>query len=113
MLPAQLPFVVIVLIGGAATGPLYVVDEVQLPVSSDPNYISPVTGINPNDIESIEVLKDAAATAIYGAMALEWRYNCNNEKKVQKARPRFPIQDSMVSININSRMLEQAMLIFK
>ncbi len=55
-------------IGGAATGPLYVVDGVQLPVSSDPNYISPVTSINPNDIESIEVLKDASATAIYGAM---------------------------------------------
>jgi len=55
-------------ISGATTSPLYVIDGVQLPVSSDPNYVSPITSINPNDIESIEVLKDASATAIYGAM---------------------------------------------
>ncbi|MBK0382259.1 TonB-dependent receptor [Pedobacter sp. SD-b] len=38
--------------------PLYVVDGVQL-LSND--------GINPNDIENITILKDASATAIYGA----------------------------------------------
>ena len=55
-------------ITGANTSPLYVVDGVQLPLNSDPNAVSPITNINPNDIESIEVLKDASATAIYGAM---------------------------------------------
>lgn len=40
--------------------PLYVVDGFPL---DNPNSNS----INPNDIESIEVLKDASATAIYGA----------------------------------------------
>src|SRR5690606_38351754 len=30
---------------------------------------SPLNAINPNDIESIEVLKDADATAIYGSRA--------------------------------------------
>ncbi|HEV7333888.1 MAG TPA: TonB-dependent receptor [Flavisolibacter sp.] len=39
--------------------PLYVVDGFAL--TSSPNLI------NPNDIESIEVLKDASATAIYGS----------------------------------------------
>jgi TonB-linked SusC/RagA family outer membrane protein len=39
--------------------PLYVVDGFAL--ASDPN------AINPNDIQSIEVLKDASATAIYGS----------------------------------------------
>ena len=39
--------------------PLYVVDGVQ--VGTDANFI------NPSDVESIEVLKDASATAIYGA----------------------------------------------
>lgn len=29
--------------------------------------VSAVSNINPSDIESIEVLKDASATAIYGA----------------------------------------------
>ena len=55
--------------------PLYVIDGV--PVISDANTFStgtlknpalnPLTNINPNDIESIEILKDASATSIYGA----------------------------------------------
>ena len=40
--------------------PLYVVDGVRL---------ANISGIDPNDIESIEVLKDAASAAIYGAQA--------------------------------------------
>lgn len=56
--------------------PLYVIDGV--PVQKDVAtgstggvYSSlpsdPMAGINPNDIESIEILKDASATAIYGS----------------------------------------------
>jgi TonB-dependent SusC/RagA subfamily outer membrane receptor len=44
------------------TSPLYVVDGV--PIQPGPN--GALTGINPYDIESIEVLKDAADTAMYG-----------------------------------------------
>lgn len=54
--------------------PLYVIDGV--PVNSDPDYMSsnnnyfdPMAAYNPADIESITVLKDAAATAIYGSRA--------------------------------------------
>ncbi len=54
----------IVIRGGAALDgsgtPLYVIDGIQKPDLSD---------INSNDIESIEILKDAAATALYGAKA--------------------------------------------
>ena len=42
--------------------PLYVVDGI--PIQAGPN--GALTGIAPNDIASIEVLKDAAATALYG-----------------------------------------------
>ena len=45
--------------------PLYVVDGFPLP-SGDENQLS---FINPNDIETIDVLKDASATAIYGLRA--------------------------------------------
>jgi len=45
-------------INGSAN-PLYVVDGVQ--VGTNVNFL------NPNDLESIEILKDASATAIYGA----------------------------------------------
>lgn len=55
--------------------PLYVIDGV--PVMSDAASVNtgvlknpafnPMSNINPNDISSIEILKDAAATSIYGA----------------------------------------------
>lgn len=50
-----------------ANTPLYVVDGVILNSASLPNGSTPIDYMNPNDIESIEVLKDASATAIYGA----------------------------------------------
>ncbi len=46
---------------GASNSPLYVLDGV--PYSGDINQI------NPNDVESFTVLKDAASTALYGARA--------------------------------------------
>lgn len=42
----------------AGNGPLYIVDGVQY---------SSIQDINPNDIQSMEVLKDASSTAIYGS----------------------------------------------
>ncbi|MEJ1239211.1 TonB-dependent receptor [Chryseolinea sp. T2] len=47
--------------------PLYVVDGIQISNSGGINDVSPLSTINPNDIESVDVLKDASATAIYGA----------------------------------------------
>jgi TonB-linked SusC/RagA family outer membrane protein len=45
---------------GAGSNPLYVVDGFPVGTSIGQN-------LNPNDIESISILKDAASTAIYGA----------------------------------------------
>jgi TonB-linked SusC/RagA family outer membrane protein len=47
--------------------PLYVIDGVILNVTDLANGSTPIDYLNPNDIASIEVLKDASATAIYGA----------------------------------------------
>jgi TonB-linked SusC/RagA family outer membrane protein len=41
-----------------STGPLYIIDGIQG---------GSITSLNPNDIETIEVLKDASSTAIYGS----------------------------------------------
>ncbi len=59
----------------SGTEPLWVIDGI--PISNPPGGIggagrgvvpqNPLATINPNDIESVEVLKDAAATAIYGS----------------------------------------------
>ncbi len=53
----------------ASNDPLIVIDGVPIDnsnVSGSPNAL---TAVNPNDIESVTVLKDASATAIYGSRA--------------------------------------------
>lgn len=59
---------------GASNEPLWVVDGIPLNTGNETNQIlgvstsiSPLTYMNPNDIESVTVLKDATATSIYGA----------------------------------------------
>ncbi|WP_460941564.1 SusC/RagA family TonB-linked outer membrane protein [Spirosoma daeguense] len=51
----------------SSNNPLYVVDGVMLPQGNQNQFSSAIDYINPNDIVSIEVLKDASSTAIYGA----------------------------------------------
>lgn len=65
----------------AGSGPLYVIDGVAIDNTADttpggrnfgpgsPNATNPLAFINPADIESITVLKDASSTAIYGSRA--------------------------------------------
>ncbi len=56
----------------ASNQPLYIVDGVQLTENSQnasQASSNPLASLNPNDILSIEVLKDAAAASIYGAQA--------------------------------------------
>lgn len=54
--------------GFSGSGPLYVLDGVELQgIASVGGGTNPLAGINPSDIESIDVLKDASATAIYGS----------------------------------------------
>ncbi len=50
--------------------PIYVIDGTIIQASAgDDVYSNPLADINPNDIENIEILKDASATAIYGSQA--------------------------------------------
>lgn len=66
----------------ASNDPLYVIDGIPISTSAGVNQsnigssttdffdqepINPLSNINPNDIESINILKDASATAIYGS----------------------------------------------
>ncbi len=56
----------------AGTQPLYIVDGVEINAEDAASNITasnPLAFLNPEDIKSIEVLKDAAAASIYGAQA--------------------------------------------
>jgi len=63
--------------GTVANGPLVLVDNVQM----DPNLV------NPDDIESISVLKDGASAAIYGARAAYGVILITTKKGSQAEKP--------------------------
>jgi TonB-dependent SusC/RagA subfamily outer membrane receptor len=53
----------------ASNDPLIVIDGVPVDNSVPGGLANPLSSINPNDIETFTVLKDASATAIYGSRA--------------------------------------------
>lgn len=53
----------------ASNDPLIVIDGVPVSENGGMGMGSPLATVNPNDIESMTVLKDASATAIYGSRA--------------------------------------------
>ena len=88
----------------ASNEPLYVVDGLQL----DPAGISgfnPLASINPNDIESFTVLKDASATAIYGSRASNGVIIITTKKgrANQKAKVSY---NGNVSISVKKKTLD-------
>lgn len=54
---------------GASNDPLIVIDGLPIRPEANVGSTSVLASLNPNDIESFNVLKDASATAIYGARA--------------------------------------------
>lgn len=53
----------------ATNQPIFVIDGVIVDATSDDDTSNPLSSINPSDIVSMDILKDASATAIYGARA--------------------------------------------
>jgi TonB-linked SusC/RagA family outer membrane protein len=51
------------------TEPLYVIDGVQVQGGGTANSSNPLAGLNPNDIEDMQILQGPSATAIYGSRA--------------------------------------------
>lgn len=98
--------------------PLYIVDGI--PFGTDPNGVpssgandgqntsqNPLSMINPNDIEKIEVLKDASATAIYGSRGANGVVIITT-RKGQEGRPRVElnIKGSVQQIGRKVEMLD-------
>lgn len=57
----------------ASLSPLYVIDGIAINMTDDSrwgsSYSNPMATINPSDIKSVTVLKDAAASSLYGSRA--------------------------------------------
>nr|MBI1230589.1 SusC/RagA family TonB-linked outer membrane protein [Cytophagales bacterium] len=83
----------------AGTQPLYIVDGVQIAAGglSGQGSQNALATINPNDIESIEVFKDAAAASIYGAQASNGVVLITTKRGKQgKTNVRLSVQEGIV-----------------
>ena len=75
----------------AGGDPLYVVDGIPINqgyfvgpgTNSGGMNRNPLASFNPNDIKSVEVLKDAAATGIYGSRS-QWRHLDHHQTRTRK-----------------------------
>ena len=90
----------------ASSAPIIIIDGVQVRTDFSSAIVqdNPLTSINPNDIESIEVLKDASATALYGAQGANGVILITT-RQARKGETRFTFS-SQVGINEQPRKLD-------
>lgn len=70
--------------------PVYVIDGAIITTEAGADVFSnPLADLNPNDVESIEILKDASATAIYGAQAANGVIIVNMKKGFDGTAPKI------------------------
>ncbi|MEO6869627.1 MAG: SusC/RagA family TonB-linked outer membrane protein [Ginsengibacter sp.] len=90
----------------ASNDPLVVIDGVPLSNDGIPGTYSPLNLINPNDIESFSILKDASATAIYGSRAsngviiITTKKGRANSKPVVNFNSTFSVSDISHGANV-------------
>lgn len=110
-------------INGSAS-PLFVLDGIPMPSGGFAGYTTDnlLANINPADIESVEVLKDGSATAIYGSRAANGvilittkkgksgRSNLNYSLTVGQSRPvkRFDLLNAQDFVTIANEKLNNA-----
>ncbi len=83
----------------SGTSPLYVVDGFALDNSGVGVPTNPLNYLNPEDIETIDVLKDASAAAIYGARAANGVIVITTKKgKVGATQMNFSVTSSVSTI---------------
>ena len=89
----------------ASNAPLIVVDGLTLDNQGIQGVANPLSTINPNDIESFTVLKDASATAIYGSRAANGVIIITTKKGAKGSKPRITYSGN-VSVSTPVRLRE-------
>ncbi|MBE9585553.1 SusC/RagA family TonB-linked outer membrane protein [Mucilaginibacter sp. JRF] len=87
----------------ATNNPLIVVDGVPLSDNSISGAPSPLSLINPDDIESFSVLKDASAAAIYGSRASNGVLLITT-KKGQSGKPQISLNSQLSASQISKKV---------
>ena len=98
----------------AGDGPLYVIDGVQVGGGSRNSAVgadqpispssSPLSLLNPQDIESIQVLKDASATSIYGARGANGVIIITTKKGSYNQRNQVTVSSYVGVQNLHAKM---------
>ncbi|MBE6306196.1 MAG: TonB-dependent receptor [Bacteroidales bacterium] len=89
----------------ASNSPLVVIDGLALDNNGIQGVANPLSTINPNDIESFTVLKDASATAIYGSRAANGVIIITTKKGDKGSKPRLSYNGN-VSVSTPVRLRE-------
>lgn len=96
----------------ASNDPLIVIDGVPLSGNNIYGVSNPLSVINPNDIETFTVLKDAAATAIYGSRASNGVILITT-KKGTSGKPVFKFTTQVSAATLAKRMDVQSAAEFR
>ncbi len=77
----------------ASNDPLIVIDGLAMDSYGVQGLSNPLSMVNPNDIESFTVLKDASATAIYGSRASNGVILITTKKGSKGSNPKLPTME--------------------
>ena len=89
----------------ASNDPLIVIDGLAMDNDGVKGVANPLSAINPNDIETFTVLKDASATAIYGSRASNGVIIITTKKGEKGSKPRVSYEGNM-SVSTIKRTLD-------
>ena len=84
----------------ASNDPLIVIDGLAMDNDGIKGVANPLSMVNPNDIETFTVLKDASATAIYGSRASNGVIIITTKKGLAGSKPKVTYEGNMSVSNI-------------
>ena len=88
----------------AENDPLIVIDGLAMDNNGVKGLANPLSMVNPNDIESFTVLKDASATAIYGSRASNGVIIITTKKGTANSKPRISYDGNVSLSNVKKTL---------
>ena len=88
----------------ASNSPLIVIDGLAMDNNGIQGVANPLSMVNPSDIESFTVLKDASATAIYGSRASNGVIIITTKKGAKGSKPKFNYEGNVSFGTLTNRL---------
>ncbi|MBO7457939.1 MAG: SusC/RagA family TonB-linked outer membrane protein [Paludibacteraceae bacterium] len=88
----------------ASNDPLIIIDGLAMDNNGIQGVSNPLSLVNPADIETFTVLKDASATAIYGSRASNGVIIITTKKGAQGSKPKFSYEGNVSMANLVNRL---------